>query len=138
MLSLTYLWQLSTSSLPSKLFKTRWIAKQCSITRRCNKYMATVDSRLEDLHSHIKGYIGDTSGTTVFPESSLATDSGTGSSESPPFLRQLKMEVPWFDGFNPGRLGVSHRRIFRFPWHPREPSASNRVFPYGGLCRILV
>ena len=137
MLSLTYLWQLSTSSLPSKLFKTRWIAKQCSITRRCNNtwppwtpVWKTFIPTLRDISVILRAL--------RFPESSLATDSGTGSSESPPFLRQLKIEVPWFDGFNPGRLGVSHRRIFRFPWHPREPSALNRVFPYGGLRRILV
>lgn len=103
------------------------------VHQNLQKYMSTVDSRFEELRSHISSSIGVSadlsrppvstpSSSTTVPTSSTTfpTQSTTlvSSTDNSPLLRSMKMEVPKFDGTDPNGWDFRINEFFDFHGTP--------------------
>ncbi|KAH9649714.1 hypothetical protein KPL70_026087 [Citrus sinensis] len=90
-----------------------------SLHQTLQQYMATVDSRLDDLRSQIHGSSNHSSRVPHPPHpTSSSTEVNSSGIELSPMLRSMKMEVPKFDGSDPNGWVFRIEEFFDFHGTP--------------------
>ncbi|KAH9778847.1 hypothetical protein KPL71_007489 [Citrus sinensis] len=98
-----------------KSLQTKLDSQTVAVHHTLQQYMLTVDSRLEDLRSQIKGLpSGPTTGPSNPPPFSQISDGSSGTHDSNPLLRTMKLEVPKFDGTDPNGWAFRINEYFDF------------------------
>lgn len=98
-----------------KALQTKLDSQTVAVHHTLQQYMLTVDSRLEDLRSQIKGLpSGPTTGPSNPPPFSQISDGSSGTHDSNPLLRTMKLEVPKFDGTDPNGWAFRINEYFDF------------------------
>ena len=98
-----------------KALQTKLDSQTVAVHHTLQQYMLTVDSRLEDLRSQIKGLpSGPTNGLSNPPPFPHISDGSSGTHDSNPLLRTMKLEVPKFDGTDPNGWAFRINEYFDF------------------------
>ena len=98
-----------------KALQTKLDSQIVVFHHKLQQYMITVDSRLEDLRSHIKGSLSVStnrpSNQSPIPQIS---DGSSGTHDSNPLLRTMKIEVPKFNRTDPNGWAFRINEYFDF------------------------
>ncbi|KAH9703219.1 hypothetical protein KPL70_011043 [Citrus sinensis] len=98
-----------------KALQTKLDSQTVAVHHTLQQYMLTVDSCLEDLRSQIKGLpSGPTNGHSNPPPFPHISDGSSGTHDSNPLLRTMKLEVPKFDGTDPNGWAFRINEYFDF------------------------
>ena len=102
-----------------KTIQEQFESQTLSLHQTLQQYMATVDSRLDDLRSQIQGFSNNMGRAPTQPHSmSSSTEANSSGVEISPVLRSMKMEVPKFDGSDPNGWVFRIEEFFDFHGTP--------------------
>ncbi|KAH9678316.1 hypothetical protein KPL71_025660 [Citrus sinensis] len=108
-----------TDSEMLKTIQEQFESQTLSLHQTLQQYMATVDSRLDDLRSQIQGSSNNMGRAPTQPHSmSSSTEANSSGVEISPVLRSMKMEVPKFDGSDPNGWVFRIEEFFDFHGTP--------------------
>ena len=99
-----------------KALQMQFEGQTIPIHQTLQQYMSIVDSRLEDLRSHIQGsssVLAASSGSAH--RSFLVAEGHSGHIDLSSVLRSMKMEIPKFDGSDPNGWVFRIEEFFLFP-----------------------
>ena len=98
-----------------KTIQEQFESQTLSLHQTLQQFMATVDSRLDDLHSRIHGS-STTSGRARHQPNPIShsPEVNSGGTEISPVLRSMKMEVPKFDRSDPNGWVFQIEEFFDF------------------------